>query len=88
MEIIKRRNKMLCKTSHGVAELEYRIEGSVMSIFYTFVPKEDRGSGIAEKLAYYAFEFAISKELKVRSDCPYITHFLEVHKDMVKYSTQ
>ncbi len=88
MEIIKRGNKMLCKTAHGVAKLEYRLEGSVMVIFYTFVPEEERGSGIADKLAYCAFEFAISNSLKVRLDCQYITHFLETHKDMVKYSTQ
>ncbi len=70
-----------------MAKLEYRLEGSIMAIFYTFV-SEEGDSGIAEKLAYCAFEFAISNSLKVRLNCPYITHFLEVHMDMVKYSTQ
>ncbi len=58
-------------TSGGDAELLYRIEGSVMIIYHTFVPESERGKGIAEELATHAFKFAKKKRLKVRPECPY-----------------
>lgn len=65
------------KTEHGEAELLYRIHGNVMSIYHTFTPPDDRGSGVAAKLAEKAFGLAKEKGLKVRPDCPYIGHFVE-----------
>lgn len=88
MEIIEKGNKILCETDHGRAELEYRLEGSVMAIFNTFVLQGERNKGIAEKLAYHAFKFAIANGLKVRAECPYIKHFIETHNAMAKYSVQ
>ena len=83
MEIGKRRNEFYIKTGHGEALLSYRIIGKkVMSIYHTFTPEEERGRGIAEKLAIRAFEFANEKGLKVRPDCPYILHFLGKHKEL------
>ena len=69
-------------TDGGEAELLYRIEGGVMSIYHTFVPESERGKGIAEKLAFAAFDMAKDKGLKVRPDCPYIKHFLEKHPEL------
>jgi len=74
------------KTEHGEAELLYKIDGKTMSIYHTLVPEEDRGKGLAEKLAYAAFSLAREKGLKVRPDCSYITHFLEVNSEMKKYA--
>jgi predicted GNAT family acetyltransferase len=68
-------------TPNGDAELLYKVNGNVMSIFHTFVPDAERGKGIAEKMAYAAFDLAKKKGLKIRPDCPYITHFLEKHSE-------
>ncbi len=57
-----------------------------MSIYHTFVPDAERGKGIAEDLARTAFEFAKAEGLKVRPDCPYIVHFIEVHEEMKQYA--
>lgn len=86
MEIGQSEGRFYTKTEHGEAELLYRIEGSVMSIYHTFTPGEERGEGIAEELTKAAFSFAIKNKLKVRPDCPYVAHFLGVHKDMQKYA--
>ena len=80
MEISHTGSRFYMKTPHGEAELLYRIDGNVMSIYHTFVPEEDRGKGLAEKLSLSAFEFAEKNKLKVSPDCPYIKHFIEKHK--------
>ncbi len=73
--------RMSLKTEHGEAELLYRIRGNIMSIYHTFTPPEDRGNGVAAKLAEEAFNLAKKKGLKVRPDCPYISHFVEKRKE-------
>jgi predicted GNAT family acetyltransferase len=72
----------------GRAELLYKIEGNVISMFHTYVPDEARGQGIAEQLALAAFDFAKRRGLRVRPDCSYIQHFVEKHAEfsgMVAY---
>lgn len=73
-------------TEGGEAELLYKMEGNVMSIYHTFVPESERGKGIAETLAIAAFEFAKENELKVRPDCPYIVRFLEKNAKFREYA--
>lgn len=88
MEIEHTDGRFFTKTGHGKAELLYKIEnGNIMSIYHTFVPDEERGKGIAERLARSAFAFAKEKSFKVRPDCPYIVHFIEKHKEYRQYST-
>ncbi len=77
--------RIYIKTKHGEAELLYKIEGKVMSIYHTFTPDEDRGHGIAEKLAKTAFTFAEKRGLLVRPDCPYILYFVQKNKIYAKY---
>lgn len=86
MEIKHDEGKFYTETKHGDAELLYRIHGSIMSIYHTFVPEEERNKGIAEELAKAAFSFAVKNCLKVRPDCPYIVHFLKTHKDMQEHA--
>ena len=86
MEITHNEGRFSMKTGHGEAELLYKMDGKIMSIYHTFVPEEDRGRGLAEKLAYSAFNFAKEKGMKVRPDCSYIVHFLEVNKEMKRYA--
>ncbi len=84
MERVKHDNagRFYLRTEHGDAELLYRIEGNVISVYHTFTPDEERGNGIAEKLAVEAFKFASEKHFKVRPDCTYIQYFVEKHKEL------
>ncbi len=79
--IKKGEGRLSMSTPGGDAELLYKIEGNIMSIYHTFVPESERGKGMAEKLADEAFDMAREKHLLVRPDCPYILHYLEKHKD-------
>ena len=86
MEIKHVDGRFYVETEGGDAELLYRMDGGVMSIYHTFVPESERGRGIAEKLAREAFGFAIKKGVKVRPDCPYIGYFLEKHVEFRRYA--
>jgi predicted GNAT family acetyltransferase len=86
MEIVHENERFFIVTPGGDAELLYKTEGNVMSIYHTFVPDSERGKGVAEKLAFAAFEFAKERELKVRPDCPYIQRFLEKHNEWKEFS--
>lgn len=77
----KQSGRMSLKTSHGEAELLYKIKGKIMVIYHTFTPVEDRGYGAAAELAEEAFAFAKKKGLKVKPDCPYIVHFIREHAE-------
>ncbi|MCL5430168.1 MAG: N-acetyltransferase [Candidatus Marsarchaeota archaeon] len=85
MKILHSDGRFYMKTEHGEAELLYEIDGNVMSMYHTFVPDAERGNGIAEKLAYAAFEFAKKRNLKVSPDCTYVAHFVEEHEEMRKF---
>lgn len=86
MEINHKEGRFYIVTPGGEAELLYKIEGSLMPIYHTFVPESERGKGLAEALAVAAFEFAKGKGLKVKPDCQYIVHFLGKHPELRKYS--
>jgi predicted GNAT family acetyltransferase len=68
-------------TPHGRAELRYDKEGSVMRMYHTFTPEEERGKGVASSLALAAFTFAKEHEMKVQPDCEYLDHFLQKHPE-------
>lgn len=86
MEIKNGNERFYVATHGGEAELRYKVNGGIMSIYHTFVPDSERGKGIAEMLAMAAFESAKERRLKVKPDCPYIVRFLEKHPDLKKYS--
>ena len=73
--------RLYIDTKSGKAELLYRIEGTIMSIYHTYVPDPERGRGLAERLAVAAFEDAEKRGLKVRPDCSYIRHFVGKHRE-------
>lgn len=86
MEILQSEGRFYIRTRHGEAELLYKVDGRIMSIYHTFVPGEERHRGIAESLTEEAFSLAMKKKWKVRPDCPYVVYFLGKHKELKKYS--
>ncbi len=73
-------------TPSGEAELLYLIDKktNTISMYHTFVPTSERGRGIAELMAFAAFDFAKKNKLLVKPDCEYITYFVEKHKELKK----
>ncbi|MEM3227452.1 MAG: GNAT family N-acetyltransferase [Candidatus Micrarchaeaceae archaeon] len=77
--------RFFISTEHGEAELLYRIDGNVMEAFHTFTPQEERGKGIAERLAFAAIEFAKEHSLKVKPECTYMQFFFYKHPELKEY---
>lgn len=61
------------------ATLDYHFEGGCMVITHTFVPPALRGGGIAAGLVRAALADARRTGHKVRSQCSYVTVFLQRH---------
>lgn len=80
-EINNSNGRMWIKTTHGEAELLYRLEGNIMVVYRTFTPQEDRGHGIAAAMAEEAFAFAKKNGLKIRPECSYMLDFSGKHKE-------
>ncbi|MGC8478371.1 MAG: GNAT family N-acetyltransferase [Candidatus Micrarchaeia archaeon] len=84
-EVKREEGRFYIKTEHGEAELLYRIDGSIMEVFHTFTPPQDRGKGIAEKLANAALGFAKLKGVKIKPECTYMQFFFYKHPDLKIY---
>lgn len=56
-------------------ELDYRLDGEVLSILHTGVPEALGGRGIAAALTRAALEFSRARQLKVRPVCSYAAAF-------------
>jgi len=63
------------------AELDYGIEGDVLTIQHTGVPPAIAGRGIAAALVQAAFDHARAKGLKVRTACAYSQAWLGKHPE-------
>ncbi len=87
VKILHEKGRFYTSTQHGDAELLYdNKEVGIMNIYHTFVPDEERGMGLAGKLAKAAFEYAQEKGLKVRPSCPYIEYYIEKHPEVKDYT--
>ncbi len=64
-----------------VASLKYHHEDNTMVISHTFVPAGLRGTGVASRLVRGALDEARNQGWNVRSECSYVTSFLESHHD-------
>lgn len=59
--------------------INFRREEGVLDLYRTFVPVPLRGKGIAEKLAAFALNYALSENNMVRPNCSYIESYIEEH---------
>ena len=62
--------------------LMYRLTGSEIDLYHTYVPEVFRGRGIAEQLCKAAFEYAKANRLTVLPSCSYISDaYLKRHTE-------
>ena len=59
--------------------LDYRRDGSVLSLDSVRVPKAVGGRGIAGKLTRHALDWARAHDLSIRPVCPYVSTWIQRH---------
>jgi len=66
--------------------LRYSInkEQGILQLIETYVPPEQRGKGLAEKLVNEAIKFAVENNLKIEPICSYAVYYFIKHKDKRK----
>lgn len=64
-----------------LAIAEYSLAGGNMIFTHTEVPVEFEGKGIASHLAKFALDDAIASGYKIQALCPYITVYVQRHKE-------
>ncbi len=63
------------------AQIEYSIDGIVLSILSTDVSSSLQGQGIGQQLVAYAVEFARKNHFKIIPICPYTKKQFERHPE-------
>ncbi len=64
-----------------VAFSEYTLDGKILTLRHTEVPKELEGRGIGSRLAKGVLDLARSRGLKVVPRCPFIKGWIGKHPD-------
>jgi predicted GNAT family acetyltransferase len=66
----------------GTAELAYALAGpGVLDYHHTYVPLEDRGRGVADRLAQAAVDYARAQGLRIIPSCSYVAEWLRQHPE-------
>lgn len=68
------------RVEDDLAFMTYRIQEGSIYILHTEVPKENRGEGLAAKLAEHAIQYAKDKSLKLVAYCPFMRTYLKRRK--------
>jgi predicted GNAT family acetyltransferase len=64
------------------AYLTYReLDGAVLELDHTFVPREHRGGGIASQLTVHALDYARAHAYRVVPSCPFVAAYIERHPE-------
>lgn len=66
------------------AELTYSESGKTRDFRHTYVPEEQRGRKVAEKLVRHALDDTMKNGYKFIATCPYVKHFVEKHPEYKK----
>jgi hypothetical protein len=62
--------------------LEYRQVGDgVLDYYHTYVPREQRGRGVAARLVEFALDDARRRGFKVRPTCPFVAKVIATRPD-------
>jgi predicted GNAT family acetyltransferase len=65
-----------------IAYITYRqLDGRILELDHTYVPREFRGSGIASQLTVHALEHARERGCLVAPSCPFVAAYIERHPE-------
>ncbi len=65
----------------GQAYVAYRLDGAVMDIASTWVPRQHRRLGIGERVVVSALEHARAEGYRVIPSCPFVPRVIEAHAE-------
>ncbi len=74
-------NRFEMKVDGCLALIDYGVEGCVMTLFHTKVPKELEGRGLGGKIVKFALEYAKGSGLKVVPQCPFVRSYIDRHEE-------
>ena len=64
------------------AYLTYReLDGRVLDLDHTFVPREHRGGGLASQLTAHVLDYARQRGYRVVPSCPFVAAYIERHPE-------
>ena len=64
------------------AYITYRqLDGQVLELDHTYVPRESRAGGIASQLTAHALEYARERGYRVVPSCPFVAAYIERHPE-------
>ena len=64
------------------AYITYRqLDGRILELLHTYVPREFRGSGVASQLTARALEYARELGCRVVPSCPFVAAYIERHPE-------
>jgi predicted GNAT family acetyltransferase len=64
------------------AYLSYReLDGRILDLDHTFVPREHRGGGLASQLTVHALHYARERGYRVAPSCPFVAAYIERHPE-------
>jgi predicted GNAT family acetyltransferase len=68
--------------SDKTAYITYReLDGEILELDHTYVPKEARGGGIASQLTSRALDYARERGYRVLPSCPFVAAYLKRHPE-------
>ena len=73
--------KFFIKIEDQESLINYRKNGEILELYYTFVPEAFRDQGIASKLVETALEYAKDKNYKVKPTCPFVASYIKEHDE-------
>jgi predicted GNAT family acetyltransferase len=64
------------------AYISYRqVDGQLLELDHTYVPRESRGGGVASELTVHALEYARERGYHVVPSCPFVAAYIERHPE-------
>jgi predicted GNAT family acetyltransferase len=61
--------------------LEYRTVGGVLALVHTEVDDAYAGQGLGGKLAKYALDDAVARDVKISPLCPFVAKYIDKHPE-------
>jgi uncharacterized protein len=62
-------------------ELDYRLDGGVITFLHTSVDDELEGQGVGSELARAGLDYAREQGLQVIPQCPFVRSYIERHPE-------
>jgi predicted GNAT family acetyltransferase len=74
--------RFVTATGDEAAYITYReLDGRILDLDHTFVPRRFRGGGIASQLTAHALQFARAGGYRVIPSCPFVSTYIARHPE-------